>query len=264
MHIWLGPDSNWALDIVLLLAPGTLTSIILLAIPKRRLAHWGGARYGSPNWLTVLTIPLFFGGLAVFFKVSVPLGFWLVVVACILDILDGRKSVGMAELGIARSALDCWLGAWFDPFADKLRNLLGMALFVQLGAISPWIFWATFVPEMVGTVLREPFSTAYAACRSDVLGGFLVRFMYEVERSCGVKSRANPIGKVKTTVQCFGFIMCALWWLDIGRGLHLPDWFFGAAVPLCVLSPFTRYLTYQPVKEFLVRAGQYFKHQDVF
>jgi len=260
----LNSELPWQLKTLILLVPALALALPLLLIPKKRLARFGGKRWGSPNWITLASILIFWPGVDVFFHHSVFWGAQALVVASILDILDGRKSVGMEEEGIVRSALDRWFGAWFDPLADKFRVLPLLTIFMHLGAVSPWIVYPTIAIELTGTLLREPFSTFLAAYRDPAPVDFRNRLKAEIERSAGVKSRANTIGKVKAAIQHFGFIPCALYWLDFQRAWHLPDWFFGLALPLCLLSVFSRYLKIPALQNFLARTRKYFSHQEVF
>jgi len=270
----------WQLKVVFLLLPALMLSVALLSISKKRLANLGGERYRSPNWVTLLSIPIFLIGLVLFLPMSPFFGFQVNVLGNIMDVLDGKKSVAMDEFGIPRSKLDRWIGQWFDPLADKIRILPALALFAWLGLVNPWIAAIIIVTDAAGTIFREPFTTLLALRRYAPGMPFRARLEAEIDKGLErqakaaqdaekVKSQkgassATAVGKVKALVQCFGLIACGLCWLQLVREPRLPDWLFAAAAVFGLLSVASRSVSHPKVLAFLAHAGKLFRHRDVF
>lgn len=114
------------------------------------------------------------------------------------DVTDRKGNTENKKIGIAQSALGKWwiefnwrggtdLGKVFDPFADKVKSIYIMVCFVFLGLLNPWIVGAMVIPEIVGTLMRRPFT-------------FLKKWIHS--------GRATAVGKWKVILQWTALVLC--------------------------------------------------------
>lgn len=275
----------WELGYPMALASALSLCVAFLLIPKRILAFHGP----TPNQITLI-------GLA----------FWSVAIVCyvlhvdlmetiklfgiggVLDVLDGKKAVAMKEFGVPRSAAEKRRGKSLDPFADKLKNLTVIVLFGLQGVINFHLTIAIVSFDTFGSLIRNPVNIGarmYWAAKKMKEPGWKKSILNFVGRRMVRKTKASGFGKVKSTIQSLGLLVCApydLKWcaiqslglLCVPFGLmdgcavlpSLPNLVYWFALAFGIMSIVSR-MRIHPAFDRLVdrigNAGSIFKHRDL-
>jgi phosphatidylglycerophosphate synthase len=246
MDTFLASSLPWTIKAAVLLACGLVVAVSLLAISKSTLARIGRLPRLSPNWISFWRLPLFWIGVTMHLNVSQFWGFLIVVAACILDVIDGKMAVAFREYGIPRSEQSVRIGAWLDPLMDKLTILPLIALFAAKGIVSPWLAGALIVPDVVGTLIRDPFGRKFFR--------FAMRFRRQ--------NKATFAGKIKAIFQCFGLVVCMLREFDWINGSSLIHVIFGFAAAFGILSVLSRIHFSASIDRAVDWVGILFNHKD--
>ncbi|MBU1018100.1 CDP-alcohol phosphatidyltransferase family protein [Patescibacteria group bacterium] len=151
--LWV-PSKNW------LKKMGSICILIPIGKLGRKL------RPLAPNWVTILRFPVVWTGFITYIAGHAYTGFCIMVFGVALDKLDGN--IASACGSKPTSFPDTWeelnhpgctkMGAWLDPFIDKITVLPIIICFCVWGDL-----WAPFVSvmigvELVGTLMRHPFN----------------------------------------------------------------------------------------------------------
>ena len=154
--------------------------IVLLWVPsKRRLKRLGSIcflipigklgrklRPLAPNWVTILRFPVVWTGFGIYLAGHAYTGFCLMVFGVALDKLDGN--IASAFGNKSSSFPDTWeelnhpgrtkMGAWLDPFVDKVTILPILLYFCIKGELWLPFMGITIAVELIGTIMRHPFN----------------------------------------------------------------------------------------------------------
>ncbi|MBI5654261.1 CDP-alcohol phosphatidyltransferase family protein [Candidatus Uhrbacteria bacterium] len=282
----------WQFKAIVCIAGGLAVTLAWLAFPQDLLARI------EANFITIGHLVLFWVGAYAFFRWSVYAGHLLIVSSAIWDVLDGKANKLRAERGLVRSKLNRWIGKWLDPLVDKATVLPFLCILAHRGIVNPWTVVAIVAFDVIGTFLREPFTTLVHLFRYPCFLSWSSRLGAEINRSLAneildtddeqtvarkkkfadQETKASWVGKVKSLVQNLGLEFCLpflLYWValspfsdhahDFGRLgwialLPLPDCVFAVAAVLGAASVVSRHL---PPNRFMVWANSFFKHQDV-
>lgn len=255
MSSLLSPSLPWELKAAGCMAPGILLVVAFLLVPKSILAQIGQVPFLSPNWITVWRVVIFWIGAALFFRVDPFIGYLAIVVASILDVIDGRMATALREHLIPRSRRDAKVGEWLDPLADKVTNLPLIGVFAALGIVNLWLAAAIIATDVIGTFFREPINLD-------------ARFKAFIGKVNGTKrnrrpSRANAVGKAKALLQSLALVACgppALGWI---RPFALPNILLVLALVAGFVSLLARFETFTALSRLVSRAGSHFTHKEL-
>lgn len=229
----------WPWKATIALLPALLIGVGILYTPRSWLKRFAGLPFDAPTLLTLAHVPLFALGVYLHLTSAFYVGLLLVVVAEILDIMDGKLAKFMIVWQIPRSMFWVKLGKILDPFCDKITLLPAIGLCMYLGYINPWLGWLVIIVDVFGTFMREPF----LKCLDD--------------------SGANWIGKIKTLFQALGLLVCTPNELGWYRETYPINIVYGVALVLGVLSVYLRLAQDSSVGRMLSRANFLFNHQDL-
>ncbi len=232
----------WVLRADIALVIGLIQCVSILIIPKRTLAAWSTKPYLSPNWITFWGFAFYWAGAVLFFCHQHMVGFQLGVTGCILDVIDGKMAKAMTEAGIPRTAEDIAFGKRIDPLADKGRVLPTLVYMAWSHAIEVWLVIAIIGIDLLGTLMRHPFS----------LGGDYTR-----------GESATWIGKIKTLTQMFGLIAVLPVILRWTHDARIANTLFSIALVLGVLSVLSRIRLHPRIDEVVDHVGENFTHKDL-
>ena len=218
---------------------GLLVSVVMLLTPKKHLANLG--KIIDPDYITAFRLVLFEMGLVLFFNGFAFSGFLLIVIASILDIIDGKMAKYMSIYGIYRSAVAMAIGEWLDPIVDKLTILPALIIFAHLGILNWYLVIGCVALDVFGTVMRVFYSLAQylKTLHPQKLQGYfrlrlagLVLFAADFVRG----NKAKGPGKIKALLQAFVLLACAPDYL--GWTNELPSWMYIEILPnlLCSLA----------------------------
>ncbi len=260
---------HWTLEAYFTLASTLGVCAAMLLVPKKQLANMSKHPCLTPNCDTLWGVVFYCMGLSLFIKGYHFPGLMLGGIGGTLDVIDGKKSVAQAEFGIFRSARSKRIGKWLDPFGDKVKALSSIIFFSIRGIISHSIVvWIT-IGEIFGTLIRNPINIGAR--------GFMVakrmkkdRWLKKPLRWVSVrlvrKSKASGFGKVKTTIQLFGLMICILyyrmWYLEHPT---IPNHIYAVALAFVILSILSRMRTHPAFDRLMDRIGNFgslFKHRD--
>lgn len=229
----------WAWKAVIALLPALLISVGILYTPRSWLKRFAQLPFDAPTALTLAHVPLFALGVYLHLTSAFYAGLLLVVVAEILDVMDGKLAKFMVLWKIPRSEFWAKLGKILDPFCDKITLLPAIGLYMYLGYIHPWLGWLVIMVDVFGTFMREP-------------------FLKDLN-----DSGANWIGKIKALFQALGLLTCMPNELGWYPETYPVDIIFGLALVLGVLSVYLRLSQGSALGKVLSRANGLFKHQDI-
>ena len=232
----------WQLWATVYLFLGLAVAVSMLMIPKRKLAEWSILSYRSPNALTWWSLLLHYIGFVHFFCGLPLIGFLIIVVASMLDLIDGKMAKAMEEFGVFRAPEDVAIGKRLDPFVDKARVLPSLLILAWMGVADFRIVIPIIVMDVIGTVTREPFSLGARWMRGE---------------------SATWIGKIKALLQNFGLILCgpiAIHWYEDRTQMN---GLFIAALVFGILSVLSRVSWSRSVDRAIDEGTQLFKHEDL-
>lgn len=143
------------------------------------------------------------------------------------------------------------LGVVLDPFADKLKSATILVYFGWFtGILSPWLVGLMIAPEVLGTLMRRPFT-------------FLRKWLY--------KERATIIGKLKALTQWLVVVLCLPFDMGYcGKGslchilLLAPNVILVLACLFAVVSVLSRFAAtqkYKWLRNILATFGKYADHE---
>jgi phosphatidylglycerophosphate synthase len=248
MNGLIDPALPWEMKAAIGLAGGVIIGILMLMIPKRFLARISCLPCCSPNWLTSWSVVVYAIGLPIYIWVDFYIGLWLLVIGGVLDVLDGKQAVAMKEYNVSRSLASQEIGEWWDPLADKLRQLSVIFFMMLYGVFNPILVALVIGVDVFGTLVRRPFIT---------------RKPFSLMRNYMRQSKASAVGKIKSLVQVFCIIVAAPYqqgWVEIGV---LPDAMLSLAFVLGVLSVISRVKISREVDQVVDEAHAFFRHQDI-
>ncbi|MBN2095938.1 CDP-alcohol phosphatidyltransferase family protein [Candidatus Peregrinibacteria bacterium] len=181
----------------------------------------------APNWVTILRFPVVWAGFITYLAGHAYTGFCIMVFGVALDKLDGN--IASACGSKPTSFPDTWdelnhpgrtaMGAWLDPFIDKITVLPIAICFCVWGNL-----WAPFIGvmigvELIGTLMRHPFNLGEGWQR---------------------QTSATWFGKIKFTLQ----YTTLLAYLPVDQGWvppsPIPNVVLGLATVFSVLSAMSR------------------------
>jgi phosphatidylglycerophosphate synthase len=248
MNGLIDPALPWEIKAAIGLAGGLLLASALLMIPKRFLARISRVPCCSPNWITSWSVIVYVIGIPIYIWVDFYIGLWLLVIGGVLDVLDGKQAVAMKEHGVPRSLESQEIGEWWDPLADKLRQLSVIFLMMLYGVFNPVLVALVIGVDVFGTLVRRP---------------FIIRKPFSLMRKHIRQSKASAVGKIKSLVQVFCIIAAAPYqqgWVKTGI---LPDAMLSLAFVLGVLSVISRVKISREVDQVVDEAHAFFRHQDI-
>lgn len=207
----LGKPIPWQLEMCLTTTSALGVGMALLFIPKKQLARIGQIPGLDPNWITFWGFYFWYVGLTYFYITHDLYGMMILSgIGGTLDVVDGKMATAMKEEGVFRTALSRKLGKVIDPLADKSKCLPVIAFFGMASVIFIYTVIAIVVFEVFGTLLRYPFSIGarfYKQSKRTAPG-----WRKAILRTVGIrlirKSQATIFGKIKTTIQCLGMLVC--------------------------------------------------------
>lgn len=199
-------------------------------LPAVYLAKLGNLPCFSANWITSWSIVIWYPGLALYLAGYVQQGLLLMVIAGAFDKLDGHVARAKKVCGYQRSVSSVQIGKWWDPLADKIRQLPVIAYMMLAGVFSPYIAIPVILVDVLGTFVREPFTNA----------PFNKFWIFQLIKNNLRQTEASRVGKAKSLFQILALIAAMPYhqnWLSPGV---LPDIVLGIALPLGILSVITR------------------------
>ncbi|MCC7196591.1 CDP-alcohol phosphatidyltransferase family protein [Candidatus Peregrinibacteria bacterium] len=158
--------------IMIYLISGMLIALPILAIPHRFLVRIGKTKYLSPNWLSIWRTPIAWIGYTMYFHGYPYQGFCVVVLAFILDRIDGKVAAAYDEENKKSDAPTTptgkfWedlnylgstpTGKWLDPMGDKITVPIPMIVFSIMGYMQWYAVVTMLCLEVIGTLIRKPF-----------------------------------------------------------------------------------------------------------
>ncbi len=233
-------DLNWALKTCLILTPGLMMAVLVLSTPKSFLVRMAKAGI-TPNWITIVRVPIFWLGFAIYLRLSLFGGFMLMAFAGLLDVMDGEQAKAMERAGMHRSQEEKERGKWGDPLADKLTVLPSAIYFVALGLLNPWIIGVAVAIDLVGTMMRKPIGWGERYTR---------------------QTAATAIGKIKTLVMCLGLIACMPYQLAWVKQGNVATWFFVVALPFSIASVISRIRINDAVDQTIDRMTAFMRFRE--
>lgn len=248
MNGLIDPALPWEIKAAIGLAGGLLLASALLMIPKRFLARISRVPFCSPNWITSWSVVVYVIGIPIFIWLDFYIGLWLLVIGGVLDVLDGKQAVAMKEHGVPRSLESQEIGEWWDPLADKLRQLSVIFIMALYGVFNPILVALVIGVDVFGTLVRKP---------------FIKRKPFSRMQKHMRQSKASAVGKIKSLVQVFCIIVAAPYqqgWVESGI---LPDVLLMLALILGVLSVISRVKISREVDQVVDEAHSFFRHQDI-
>ncbi len=248
MNYLIDPALPWELKATVGLSGGILIAIAMLFIPKRFLAKISVWPLCSPNWLTVWSVIIYVICLPIYLWCDIYIGFWLLVIGGVLDVLDGKQATAMKQYGIARSQESLERGEWLDPLADKLRQLSVIVVMTLYGVFNPVLVLLTIAVDIFGTLVRKP---------------FINREPFSIMQKYIRQSKASAVGKIKSLMQVFCIIVAVPYQQDwIGLGI-LPDIMLSLTFVFGILSVISRIKISREIDHIVDEAHAFFKHQDI-
>lgn len=248
MNGLIDPALPWEIKAAIGLGVGILIAIVMLFVPKRFLAKISTWPLCSPNWLTSWSVIIYAICLPVYLWGDVYIGFWLLVAGGVLDVLDGKQATAMKQYGVARSQESLERGEWWDPLADKLRQLSVIFIMTLYGVFNPVLVALVIGVDVFGTLVRKP---------------FINREPFSGMRKHMRQSKASAVGKIKSLMQVFCIIAAVPYqqgWIEPGI---LPDVMLALAFVLGVLSVISRVKISREVDHVVDEAHAFFRHQDI-
>ncbi len=218
---------HWLVAIVIL---GAGISFAHKWLPAIFLAKLGSLPFFSANWITSWSIVLWYPGFVLYLNGYFLQGLLLMVVAGAYDKLDGHVARAKKICGFPRSVASVQIGKWWDPLADKIRQLPVIAYMMAAGVFSPYIALPVILIDVAGTFVREPFTNA----------PFNKYRVFQLIKNNLRQTEASRVGKAKSLFQILALIAAMPYhqgWLSPGV---LPDIVLGIALPLGILSVITR------------------------
>lgn len=269
MDDFLQSSAPWQIKSAVCLAAGLMVALAILSISKTRLARLSQKPYCSPNWISLYRFPLFWLGVEIFLSISPFWGCLIIMVAFVLDVVDGKMSAGMVEAGIFRSRLDRWIGEWLDALVDKLTVLPLLIIFTSKGLVDWRVTGAIVALDVVGTLLRDPIVMLPVLFKSSATS-LTTRILAELDRreakqaaSPAGKNKASPAGKIKMLVQCGGILTCMPYHLGWVREPRVQNWVLALAAFLGLMSILSRVKANSAYSRFMAGLAKYFAHEDV-
>ena len=225
--------SNLLQTEIIFYVSGTLLVILpFLLLSKAQLAWIGLQPLLSPNWISFWRLPIFYLGV-LFYLVEKQflLGYLIVVLACMMDNLDGRVARAIQSYEkynpqyTKRDKISVWIGAWIDPLIDKITILPIILFFSSQKFIHPYIALGIIVIDILGTLIREPFigKFKFITFQNKKLSKIQTKF-HQLTDNISKKSNASIAGKIKTFSQEIGLIFCSFYyqkWLDSNLIINL-------------------------------------------
>ncbi|MBP9864280.1 CDP-alcohol phosphatidyltransferase family protein [Patescibacteria group bacterium] len=262
----------WELKAFVYLSAALLVAIATLAIPKSWLVRIGQLPFLSPNWISFWRLPIFWVGAYLFYYTSSFFGLLIIVLACCLDVIDGKMAKAMRDAGIIRSALDLWIGVWLDPLVDKLTLLPLIGIISSAGLIDTTATFCIILFDVIGTSLRDPFNVWERMKRRFVKKPELRKtlswhpYRAHLELTADKEpseTKANPIGKIKSLLQSLGLALCGpyiLHWVELDV---YPTYWFSLAALFGLMSVLSRHLNISTLRRITRWSSSYFNHQDI-
>ena len=145
-----------------------------------------------PNFITlcrIVCIPFFVGYLS---KHHLRPALYIFIAAALTDSLDGT----LARLRDSRTEL----GAFLDPFADKLLLLSGLVILTVVGTIPAWVLSVIAIRDIV------------------VVFGYLMVAFFIGER---IPVRPSYAGKAATVLEIACIVVALLGWPELAGKRHL-------------------------------------------
>lgn len=265
----LGKPIPWQLEMCLTLASALGVAMALLFIPKKQLARIGQIAGLDPNWITFWGFYFWYVGLTYYYITNDLYGLTILSgIGGVLDVVDGKMATAMKEEGVFRTALSKKLGKVLDPLADKIKCLPVIAFFGIANIIFIYTVIAIVVFEVFGTLLRYPFGIGarfYKQSKRTAPG-----WRKEVLRSVGIrlirKSQATIFGKIKTTIQCLGMLVCVPYYRKWCSDLpEIPDTIYALALAFGITSVLSRMRITPAFDRFVDWLGKrtWFTHKEV-
>ncbi|MDD5726473.1 MAG: CDP-alcohol phosphatidyltransferase family protein [Patescibacteria group bacterium] len=240
----LGKPIPWQLEMSLTTTSALGVGMALLFIPKKQLARIGQIPGLNPNWITFWGFYFWYVGLAYFYITHDLYGLTILSgIGGVLDVVDGKMATAMKEEGIFRTALSKKLGKVADPFADKSKCLPVITFFGIAGIISIYTVIAIVVFEVFGTLLRYPFGIGARFYKQSKRTA--PSWRKAVLRTVGIrlirKSQATIFGKIKTTIQCLGMLVCVPYYRKWCHDLpEIPEIIYALALAFGITSVLSR------------------------
>jgi len=255
----------WELKLCIVLGCGLIVAILVLATPKRLLAWLGKNTPVTPNWLTLVRLPIFWAGVCTHLYQSPFWGFVVVVFAAALDRTDGKMAASFKEFDVIRSRKDIAIGEWLDPLIDKLTLLPLIAIMAHLKIVNFWLVAAIMIVDIFGTLMRKAVVTWFKKTIEPKLNGHLHDVLAAAGSSINGrmrKSKASAAGKIKALLQTFGLVACFPYELGWLRGHVVPNAIFVAALIFGVLSVLTRVKIHEEVDKVVDSTNAIFSHEE--
>lgn len=265
----LGKPIPWQLEMCLTMTSALGVGMVLLFIPKKQLARIGQIPGLDPNWITFWGFYFWYVGLTYFYITHDLYGMMILSgIGGTLDVVDGKMATAMKEEGVFRTALSKKLGKVIDPFADKSKCLPVIAFFGIVNIIFIYTVIAIFVFEVFGTLLRYPFYIGARFYRRSkrTAPGWRKAMLRIVGIRLIRKSQATIFGKIKTTIQCLGMLVCVpyyrRWCSDLPE---MPDAIYALALAFGITSVLSRMRISPTVDRFVDWLGKrkWFTHKEV-
>ncbi len=217
--------------IITAVALGVMISFADKLLPQIYLAKLGTVPYLSANWITSWSIFIWYAGFVIYALGFVMPALVIMVVAGAFDKLDGHVARAKESCGFPRSIESVKLGAWWDPLADKIRQLPLIGFMMCAGLFTPYVVIPVIAVDIMGTFVRRPFTDERLTKR--------FKFFAYIKDHLR-QTKASRVGKAKSFFQVMALVVAMPYhqdWLSPGV---LPDIVLGIALPLGILSVITR------------------------